>query len=376
MNDKAVRAHCREARENGSATRQHAHLRVTITRGNQVYCVSAGEMQGKPVELENVEKTRNCIMNAIKRNEVWIGEGAPERQSWLEWRRGGLGGSDVAALIGVSPWASPWDVWRSKRNPPEEKTNAAMTRGTRLEGAIAEWHRAETRGRLQDGKPCQHPDLPWMRGTPDCWVSDVGTEIKTTRSWDGWTDEQVPAVYRAQVQWYMAITGTPHWDLVAFCPMNDQLRKWRIQRDQKVIDRLIEVAGQWWQTHIVEGAEPDIDGSAGCAAGLLELHSEPRETMRDAAPEMEQLIDQWRQADATAKQSAAHAKKLQNQIKDLIGDDAGVQGSKGYVKWTRYTTSSLDSKALIEARPGLKALLEQYTKTRQASRLTVKWEQQ
>lgn len=33
-----------------------------------------------------------------------------ERSEWLDWRRGGIGASDVAALCGMSPWASPMSV--------------------------------------------------------------------------------------------------------------------------------------------------------------------------------------------------------------------------------------------------------------------------
>jgi predicted phage-related endonuclease len=39
------------------------------------------------------------------------------RADWLEWRRGGIGGSDVAAILGVSPWRTEFDVWASKVAP-------------------------------------------------------------------------------------------------------------------------------------------------------------------------------------------------------------------------------------------------------------------
>lgn len=37
-----------------------------------------------------------------------------ERAEWLQWRRGGLGGSDIAGVLGLSPWSSPWSVWADK----------------------------------------------------------------------------------------------------------------------------------------------------------------------------------------------------------------------------------------------------------------------
>lgn len=373
-----IRAQCLTARQDGSAVCTHHELEVRIHRDGRNYLISAGDLHGAPVVAQNVPQVVRIVSEALDRREVWIGSGAPERGSWLEWRRSGLGGSDVAAILGLSPWASAWDVWRSKRNTPEEKTSKAMERGRRLEDAIAEWTRDRLNAkRFSMGRPCQDPERPWMRGTPDGWLDGVGLEIKTTRSWDGWGKEgtdQIPAVYKAQCLWYMAITNRQLWILAAFSPMTDDLRIYEIKADLQMRAAMAETAAQWWKTHIKEGEEPEIDGSSGCAAGLLDLHPVPRQQMKEADSEMESLIDAWRSADASAKQMAAQAKKLQNQIKDLIGDDAGITGSKGHVKWSRYTTSSMDTKALIAARPGLKALLEQYTKTRPASRLSVKWE--
>lgn len=40
-----------------------------------------------------------------------------DRAEWLEWRRNGIGATDVAGILGVSPWASPWSVWADKCAP-------------------------------------------------------------------------------------------------------------------------------------------------------------------------------------------------------------------------------------------------------------------
>lgn len=46
------------------------------------------------------------------------------REAWLDRRRAGIGGSDVAALLGLSRWKTPLDVFldkagRSRRASPE-----------------------------------------------------------------------------------------------------------------------------------------------------------------------------------------------------------------------------------------------------------------
>lgn len=381
IDEETIRTQCRVAREHGYAVgtvgTDHG-IKIRIDRDGRNYLISAGALGGSPVVAQNVGQVVQVVADALDRREVWIGESQPDRASWLEWRRGGLGGSDVAGVLGLSSWSSPWDVWRSKRQEVQVADSAAMERGRRLESAIGEWTRDRLGAkRLSVGRPCQHPDRPWMRGTPDGWLDGVGLEIKTCRSWDGWGEDgtdQIPAVYRTQVLWYMAITGRNFWILSAFSPMTDQLRIYHIKADPKVLAALVETAGQWWQTHVIEGTEPPIDGSPGCAAGLADLHASPRPTFRDADADAVALVDAWQAAAAEAKAAKAKADKLQNEVKALIGDDTGVKADRGSVKWSRYTTTSLDRKKIKQDRPGLYAVLDAYTTTRQASRLVVKWE--
>ena len=53
------------------------------------------------------------------------------RAEWLNWRRTGLGGSDIAAVLGLSKWRTPWDVWADKKGllPEKEETNAIPAPG-------------------------------------------------------------------------------------------------------------------------------------------------------------------------------------------------------------------------------------------------------
>ena len=116
-------------------------------------------------------------------------------EGWFEARRAGLGGSDIAAVLGLSKWQSPMDVWAAKRGLSEEvvETNA-MRRGRLLESAIANWYQEETGLEVLDGNemPIVGPK-PFMLASPDRYVSAgktrFGLEIKTARSVDGWGDD-------------------------------------------------------------------------------------------------------------------------------------------------------------------------------------------
>ena len=60
------------------------------------------------------------------------------REEWLEQRRKSIGGSDAAAIVGLSKWASPFSIWAEKtgKTPPKED-NEAMRIGHDLEDYVA-----------------------------------------------------------------------------------------------------------------------------------------------------------------------------------------------------------------------------------------------
>ena len=59
---------------------------------------------------------------------------------WLKERQKGIGGSDVAAILGMSPWRTPYQVWEEKTTPidetAEEDDRPALYWGRVLEAPI------------------------------------------------------------------------------------------------------------------------------------------------------------------------------------------------------------------------------------------------
>ena len=67
------------------------------------------------------------------------------RGTWLEARRGSLGGSDAAAVLGLNPYASPYSVWAEKTGRvPDKPDNEAMRLGRDLEDYVAARWQEET----------------------------------------------------------------------------------------------------------------------------------------------------------------------------------------------------------------------------------------
>lgn len=156
----------------------------------------------------------------------WHGIPIPytDRADWLEKRKPGIGASDVAGILGLSPWSSPYTVWADKTQDIERDANESMEWGKLLEDVILErW--ANEAGLYTGGRELlvAHPEIPWVMATVDALAFEHDTandfheestspssaianvQVKTDGGWARW--EQLPDHVRVQVQWEMLATG-------------------------------------------------------------------------------------------------------------------------------------------------------------------------
>lgn len=184
-----------------------------------------------------------------------------DRAAWLAERRSGIGGSDAAAVIGLSRWKTPLDVYLEKRGEaPERETSPAMFWGTTLEPVIRDVY-AEQTGRVVRVPTVvlRHSAYPWMLGTIDGVTDDKRlVEIKTTRSADGWGDpgtDQIPEAYLVQVQHYLTVTALSVADVAVLIGGSD-FRVYEVPADPELQEMLTEQEAAFWR-RVVEGIPPD-----------------------------------------------------------------------------------------------------------------------
>ena len=138
------------------------------------------------------------------------------REEWLKYRKQGIGGSDVAAILGISKWKSAIDLWLDKTNQTDDtaEENEAMQWGNIMEPVIRN-HFAEVTGKkvVEVHAMLQHPKYPFMLADVDgVTTDDKGNpailEIKTASEYKrGDWEDGVPAYYQTQVQHYLFVTG-------------------------------------------------------------------------------------------------------------------------------------------------------------------------
>lgn len=221
---------------------------------------------------------------------------AKARAEFLEGRRKILGGSDTAALLGVSPYKEAADVWVAKLGlaQDDEEESKATRRGNRLEGYVLDEYEAVQGVKLTRALdlplPLIHPEHPWLGANLDARRPDGRpVEAKTAAGSVAWlwgnegTDE-VPAHHIVQVQHYLAVTGEPWADVVALIGGHRfEFRFFRIMRDDELIAHLIDVGRRFWHEHVLTGirrprARRSACGSRSCATC--------RTTRRCSSPKM------------------------------------------------------------------------------------------
>lgn len=231
-----------------------------------------------------------------------------------EERRQGLGGTDVAAIIGVSSYRAAIEVWQEKRGetPPQEQT-WRMRLGQLFEDAICDTYSEQTGRRLGRMGVVVHKRYPFLYVHPDRRViGEPGlVEAKKTALHLG---DELPPVWRVQAQWQMGLTGRLWVDVVAFTGDDIDIR--REERDQALIDDLVETAVAFWHDNVQAGVPPEVDGTDAYRHYLAAKYPGITEEERTATSEQVLLIDEYIAADWRAKA----AKAEMDRIKNVLGD--------------------------------------------------------
>jgi putative phage-type endonuclease len=181
-----------------------------------------------------------------------------------ERRRTGLGGSDAAAALGISPWRTPYDLWLEKTGQSDVMTLTAtepMRWGVLLEPVIrAEYSRRTGRGFLVQQEMLRHPSHSWMIAHLDGTVYDPTTprilEVKTARDGRGWGEpgsDEIPLHYLVQVHHYLIVSGAEIADLAVLIGGSD-FRIYQIHADAAIAEQLVEREAEFWRQ--VERREP------------------------------------------------------------------------------------------------------------------------
>lgn len=173
-----------------------------------------------------------------------------DRASWLKERQTIIGGTDASAIVGLNRYRSPLDCYLSKVEEYQPSDNIDMYRGRILEDAVRRFY-CDATG-LAVEKPSgilRHEEFKFIGGSLDGIASgNIVVELKTSRNRGEWGEpgtDEVPQEYLVQATHYLLVTGFSVCE-IAVLFSNFDFQIYSIQRDQELVDMLLEREREFW----------------------------------------------------------------------------------------------------------------------------------
>lgn len=245
---------------------------------------------------------------------------------WREWRRGGIGASDIPAIMGVG-YRTEYELALEKRGqlPPQDETDA-MRWGHLVEPVAIELYRELTNS---DATPVNgtYIDPAW----PNVYVSldgyrvtdNIGVEVK----WGSWKEPPPKVVYQALAQ--QAFAGLEAVDVIRVGAYGDPLIT--TINDPATGHRLLELAQAWYERFVLGDELPPLDGSKGASDFLNGTEWAEQEWQANVDQEiMVRNLATIRQGmDRLSRQDAA----LVNRIKESMVGATALKGDGWRISW-------------------------------------------
>lgn len=292
-------------------------------------------------------------------------------QEQVAIRSRGVSGSEIAAVCGLSPWASPWDIYLSKIGDAPPFEESIHTRRGQAMGPVIARLWAEEKGKTisrvgRYEETLVHPQYPIVRATPDGRVHSGETtnsavvaalECKSPARGDGWGEEgsdEIPEHYIPQVQWECSVLGV---DRAYVVPLIYGVPKtYEVLYSETLFHALRERAEQFWRDFVEPRRPPPVDASDAAREWLLRNHSGVKATI-EASVEQETILRSM--ASVKARREACEREEAEIKARLLAGMQAGttLKGAYGRATIVEVKSKEVPEKVVAaHTKPGYKFL--------------------
>lgn len=297
------------------------------------------------------------------------------REEWLQLRKQGIGGSDAGAILGVNPYSSPMDVYINKINDDtdiEDEDNESMRLGRDLEAYVAERFCEETGLKVRrSNNMYAHPDYPFMIADVDRLIVGkenglIGLECKTASPYsaDKWKDGQIPAHYLAQCYHYMAVLGAKAW-YIAVVIYGKEFKYIKIERDEEIINNLIQIEKQFWEQNVIARCMPEPDGSEAANDFINEYFKESRHELSIPLLGFDEKLERRMEIDKLMNKLKAEKLQIEQEVKVFMKEAEFAEDENFIVSWKQSISNRLDTNRLKKEMPDIyKRFCKQITSRR------------
>ena len=271
------------------------------------------------------------------------------REKFLVDRKKGIGGSDVASILGVSPFRTALEVYHDKTSPElylDEPTED-MQRGVRVEKYILQEYAERNEVQLNTNIPTiVDQECPFMRANIDAKVvgQNVVIEAKSTKAPISSWESGIPEYYKAQVAYYAMLTDAEYVEVPVL------FSGWKYAcftywRDVEYEASIKEAVINFWHNHIVKNIPPKPTSPEELMAAYPMLE----EKTIEADNNIREKVYLLQEAQAQRKKLEDQEKQLKSQIQGFMGDagllDAGFcKLALKEIKATRFNANAFKEK--------------------------------
>jgi putative phage-type endonuclease len=252
------------------------------------------------------------------------------KQEWLRERKNYIGGSELAAICGVSSFdKTALDVYLSKVNPQlveltkNDPNYEAAYWGTKQEEIIAERYAEECNVIIQKQPTLiRHPKYPFIACNIDRWVGNKEyiLECKTAhfykmKQWGDSGTDQIPESYLVQVAYYAAICDVPKVDIAVLIGGQD-FRIYTYNRNKELEEKLIKIACNFWHNHIEKRIPPK------CVSTRDTFNLFPQSNYQEIVAE-DNIMEKWEELKEAREEESKIAdtiEKLKVEIQEFMQD--------------------------------------------------------
>ena len=300
-----------------------------------------------------------------------------DREKWLELRRTGIGGSDAGAIMGLNKYSTPLSVYLAKKDFASFSGNAATEWGNILEDPVRQKAREDLGVEIETvpgmftskKNPFMNANLDglaFVDGEKEIAGSTVsglgGHEIKTSSRGEGFTADEVPDSYYAQVQHYMAVTGLDWFILTVFFMNTKQGKHYVIPRNEFFVEDLIKAESEFWNGNVLPNNPPAPTGNENESDLVKSL---PMAETVELPAAFETMLAEKRDIDAQIKDLQAKSDAIKESVllkmSELSGGEDAEKTTATCGNWK--ITYNLQKRVSVDTSELKKAgLFERYSK--------------
>jgi len=266
-----------------------------------------------------------------------------------EIRRKGLGGSDIAPILGLDHYRDGFTIWAEKKGHagPTLPPTLSQKIGIELQSGLLAIYGFMTGHEVQEvDETFSLAEQPWMVFSPDGLCTDerrgVDAKVVSGQWCNEWGEDASDIPYSVQLQaaWYMACLGYPAWDIIALVAGHPRI--YSLTRDRELESMMVARAKEWWDRFIVGDERPSIGGGDGAARWLertFPTHKRP--DMRIATEQEIMLLEDYTRIRLLQKNCERQRDELESQLKFAVGAREGLAWSGGKFTWRKARDSKI-----------------------------------